>query len=394
MELAHALRIDPRAARPPYSVVSPERLQRAAACLAALPRPILGLCWRGGAWNPHRSLDLQPLLASVRATAGSLVSLQADAAEAERAAARFAGDGVCPASDRRYGRSHRQRRSCRLGRHHDRPSRRRARASDILAAVPRRRLALAGKRSVLSVVPCHEPAPPNRRGRLDASAARTRRRFVRASQPGGGWLTSSTRASSALSATTLRDPGTISIRRISSIEMPSTRQRTILITSAWLTITMCRPGNRCRHRASAAAARVCTAAIVSPPGGAAERTAPVELRPGRLRVQLLKAEPAPASEIDLVHVVVDLHRQTETGGDRPGGFTRALERAGKRPPRSAVGRASRLGIRPARSPSRSANDLACDPPARGPTNRNRRAGRDGTSFQALARVTTGSPRRG
>ena len=96
MELAHALRIDPRAARPPYIVVPPELLHRTAARLAGVPRPILGLCWRSGAWNALRSLDLPPLLASVRAAGGSLVNFQADATEAERAAARFAGDGACP----------------------------------------------------------------------------------------------------------------------------------------------------------------------------------------------------------------------------------------------------------------------------------------------------------
>ncbi len=85
MELAHALRLPPDAAAPPYLRAAPAALGRG---------PKLGLCWQAGAWDAARGVPLHALLAAVAypgfANPGlRLFSLQRGAELSATEAARF-----------------------------------------------------------------------------------------------------------------------------------------------------------------------------------------------------------------------------------------------------------------------------------------------------------------
>jgi hypothetical protein len=64
MELSHALRIGAGGVPVPYLRVSPTR-HAAAHTRTGATRPVLGLCWQAGDWDPHRSVPLPALLASL-----------------------------------------------------------------------------------------------------------------------------------------------------------------------------------------------------------------------------------------------------------------------------------------------------------------------------------------
>jgi hypothetical protein len=77
MELAHALRLPPDAAPPPYLTVRPATLQDA-----------IGVCWAAGDWNRSRSLPLSSLL-DVLPKHRPLISLQRGTAAAQAVSRRF-----------------------------------------------------------------------------------------------------------------------------------------------------------------------------------------------------------------------------------------------------------------------------------------------------------------
>ena len=87
MELSHALRLPPLAAKPPYLHVLQDEIAAQRRRLAATA-PIAALCWRPGNWDRERSLALDALAACFPRS-WRLLQLQPDACAEERQAAPF-----------------------------------------------------------------------------------------------------------------------------------------------------------------------------------------------------------------------------------------------------------------------------------------------------------------
>jgi hypothetical protein len=87
MELSHALRLSPGAAKPPYLCVVQQEIDAQRARFAGA-RPTAALCWRAGGWDRERSLALDALAACLPRS-WQLLQLQLDASAEERRAAPF-----------------------------------------------------------------------------------------------------------------------------------------------------------------------------------------------------------------------------------------------------------------------------------------------------------------